>query len=337
MFFFIAAFTPTSGNTGSGILVAAIVVPVILLIIIIIIIIISVSLFINKRNFKFDSRDLALIKTDKVKIEKLLSPASECHSEIHLASVVGLSEKDLKVSESDAPYEKKVVIKKFKKRAALIEEYKEYSFIAKNLRHTNIALALAFCTEKKPFLMLEYMEHRDLNTFMKNTSNVSKNTKLKICKQIADAMEHINGETIHCNLTSENCLVGDSKDGYVVKVSDFRLCNVLRNEHFKFTKHMYDTLSLRWMAPECFSDFTFTRWTDRWAFGVVMWEVFTHCKDIPYQELKTNQEVIKAICDGKTLPRPDNCKDKVFNIMKSCWNMEPKDRPIFRNMSKDLS
>lgn len=85
----------------------------------------------------------------------------------------------------------KVVIKKFNNLAALISEYKEYSWIAEDLRHPNIAFPQFCHFAKEPFLMMEYMEHKNLNTFVKNTKNVSREKMLKICQQIADAMESL--------------------------------------------------------------------------------------------------------------------------------------------------
>ena len=51
-------------------------------------------------------------------------------------------------------------------------------------------------------------------------------------------------------------------------------------------------LPVRWMAPETilYSSRRFSAASDIWAYGVVLWEIFTFGKK-PYHDL-TNQEVI---------------------------------------------
>eukprot|EP00054_Salpingoeca_dolichothecata_P034673 m.3860 g.3860 ORF g.3860 m.3860 type:complete len:116 (+) comp4527_c0_seq1:24-371(+) len=54
-------------------------------------------------------------------------------------------------------------------------------------------------------------------------------------------------------------------------------------------------LPVRWMAPESLLDGTFNASTDVWAFGVVMWEIFSMGRT-PYPTLTNDQVFKKSDC-----------------------------------------
>ncbi len=68
------------------------------------------------------------------------------------------------------------------------------------------------------------------------------------------------------------------------------------------------------MAPEALKEGLCTGASDVWAFGVVMWEIWTYAC-LPYSS-HTNQEVMEGIQESLRLEQPSNCPDAVYRLMK---------------------
>ena len=79
------------------------------------------------------------------------------------------------------------------------------------------------------------------------------------------------------------------------------------------------------MPPESLLYAKFSTQTDIWAFGVLLWEIFTFGQQ-PYTGL-SNEEVIKSIEKGVTPEILPNCP--ATNLMRNCWKRTPKTRPSF--------
>ena len=59
---------------------------------------------------------------------------------------------------------------------------------------------------------------------------------------------------------------------------------------------------MRWTAPECIIDRTFTTASDVWSFGIVTWEI-TSYGEKPYWDMD-NEAVQRNIVGGQRLPCP---------------------------------
>ena len=85
---------------------------------------------------------------------------------------------------------------------------------------------------------------------------------------------------------------------------------------------------LRWIAPEILKDSTYSIQSDVWAYGILLWEVFSFGQD-PYPELATDEEVKECISSLSVMLQPDSCPKSVYKIMRSCWNPVSSKRPSF--------
>ena len=86
-------------------------------------------------------------------------------------------------------------------------------------------------------------------------------------------------------------------------------------------------LPVRWMAPESLKDGLFTSPSDVWSFGVVLWEIATLAAQ-PYQGL-SNEDVLHHVVSGGLMQKPEGCPDRLYVLMRQCWQYQAKHRPTF--------
>ena len=45
-------------------------------------------------------------------------------------------------------------------------------------------------------------------------------------------------------------------------------------------------------------------------------------------------QVVQFIEHGSRLPRPEKCPEKVYGIMRRCWNADASSRPTFKELNQ---
>ncbi|KAI9587879.1 hypothetical protein GQX74_003725 [Glossina fuscipes] len=105
--------------------------------------------------------------------------------------------------------------------------------------------------------------------------------------------------------------------------------------------HGHDTigrrpaLPIRWMAPEALQYHLFTRETDIWAFGIVLWEIAT-LGSTPYSHL-TGREIIRRVPQGLRPDLPKEGRHEFYNLMSRCWHKDPQMRPSFSQARLEIT
>uniref|UniRef100_A0A8C0SFU5 receptor protein-tyrosine kinase n=1 Tax=Canis lupus familiaris TaxID=9615 RepID=A0A8C0SFU5_CANLF len=233
----------------------------------------------------------------------------------------------------------------FQREAALMAEFD----------NPNIVKLLGVCAVGKPMcLLFEYMAYGDLNEFLRSRSPhaaprspgprppraapaaaapppLSCAQQLGIARQVAAGMAYLaERKFVHRDLATRNCLVGD---GMVVKIADFGLSrNIYSADYYKANEN--DAIPIRWMPPESIFYNRYTTESDVWAYGVVLWEIFSYGLQ-PYYGL-AHEEVIRYVRAGRTLARPARCPLELYNLMRLCWSPLPADRPGFPGIHRIL-
>ena len=270
--------------------------------------------------------------------------------EVVLAETIGVSLKDMKLSQTDddKSVHIQVAIKKLKVRAKnpVQEAFeKEIKFMSR-LKDDNVVRLLAICTSDTPFIVMEYMENGDLNQYLQKhdlapSEGPTKPNQLPVsillymAVQIASGMRYLASlKYVHRDMATRNCLVGMN---FTVKISDFGMSRNLY-EHSYYCIRGRAILPIRWMATESFYG-QFSEKTDIWSFGVTMWEIFTLTKTQPYEELDDQEMIQDAICGAsrRLLNWPEACPREVYQMMRRCWEYSPEDRATFEEVFNTLA
>ncbi|KJE98160.1 non-receptor protein kinase [Capsaspora owczarzaki ATCC 30864] len=201
----------------------------------------------------------------------------------------------------------------------------------RKLRHVNIVQCVEILDEASPtLLVLEFVRYGDLQKLLQHSTTRSiawnLSEQVSVLGQIATAMQYlVSMKIVHRDLAARNCLVGAELH---VKVADFGLA---KTEPIYALKSK-TLLPVRYLAPECFDHATFDAKTDVWSYGVLIWEVFTYCARLPYEELNT-EKAIKAHLDaGKRLELPAGASEKVTALLTKCHNPVPSARASFSKL-----
>ena len=172
-----------------------------------------------------------------------------------------------------------------------------------------------------------------LRTSASNGKPHSMDTKLRMCREIAQGMVHITGQRIlHRDLAARNVLLGT---GYVCKIADFGLSRSLGGEDgaagTEYYKAKMGVFPVKWTAWEAMAMGKYSVASDAWSYAITVVEIFQNGEQ-PYPKM-SNPEVITLVTDSKGYhPQPTECPDDVYAILATCWHQEPAVRPTFASL-----
>ncbi|GIL74060.1 hypothetical protein Vretimale_4983 [Volvox reticuliferus] len=155
--------------------------------------------------------------------------------------------------------------------------------------------------------------------------------------EVSAAMEYLHKHRItHRDLKPKNILLKTSnKDrrGYVSKVSDFGLSQVLPDTNKTQVSTKYSG-TVTHMAPELIEDGKVYQQGDVYAFGIIMWEIYT--SSTPYQSMAHPQIMVGVVTHNLRPKFPAKCPEWYKNLANRCWRKDPKTRPPFSEVTKAL-
>ncbi|XP_037135998.1 receptor-type tyrosine-protein kinase FLT3 isoform X2 [Syngnathus acus] len=172
---------------------------------------------------------------------------------------------------------------------------------------------------------------------------------LSFAVQVAKGMDFLSSKNcIHRDLAARNVLV---TKGRLVKIGDFGLARDIDNDSnyvvkgnvsgkiifllWRFCEMTGNArqvrLPVKWMAPESIFQGMYTMKSDVWAYGILLWEIFS-LGVTPYPGVKVDHGFYSMIQSGFKMECPYYADESVYGMMCKCWALAPDDRPSFSKL-----
>lgn len=185
------------------------------------------------------------------------------------------------------------------------------------------------------YIVMEYMEW-SLDRYLPSyKSNIEISDLVDYALQVVSGMVYLSSQNIvHGDLSCRNLLLKEGKDSDIIKISDFGLSKIIAQcDIGRISSEENLEFPVRHSAPEVLNKSTITSsQSDVWSFGVVCYELFSY-GGFPYKEISSNKDVLTQVLSGRLkLEPPELCPEFIASLMQMCFEMNPKNRPTFRNI-----
>ena len=89
-----------------------------------------------------------------------------------------------------------------------------------------------------------------------------------------------------------------------------------------------------YIAPEIFNGAAFSKESDIYSMGMVMWELTTGCK--PFADVEHGINLIYKIIDGERPEITGDTPECYASLMKECWDADPLKRPSIEKICETM-
>jgi serine/threonine-protein kinase len=194
---------------------------------------------------------------------------------------------------------------------------------AGGISHENIVRVYDFGElEGRPFMVMEFLEGNDLREGINQNQLPRVREKVNVLLQLARAMQHIHGlGIIHRDLKPENVFLTNAGN---VKLMDF---GIAKTKDLSITRTGYTLGTPYYMAPEQVTSKDVTSLVDIYAYGIVMFELFSATK--PYKADSVHEVFFKILNEPLDLTPLQELKvpPALTDLIKRCTAKDPQQRP----------
>lgn len=201
------------------------------------------------------------------------------------------------------------------------------------LRHPNVVLFMGAVTRPPNLSILtEFIPRGSLYRLLhRSGSQIDEKKRMKMALDVARGMNYLHTShptVVHRDLKSPNLLVDKN---WVVKVCDFGLS---RLKYHTYLSSNSTAGTPEWMAPEVLRNEPSNEKCDVYSFGVILWELATLC--VPWTGLNPMQVVGAVGFQNRRLVIPEDIDATVAQIIRDCWENDPRLRPSFSQLISRL-
>ena len=199
--------------------------------------------------------------------------------------------------------------------------------IMKNLQHPNIVQFLDFVEGPDPppgnphpyYLVMEKGEC-SLYKYLKPDQELERPLQNRWAMQATDAIRYLHeNKVVHRDIKPENSMIFPDQ---VLKVCDFGISRVAKST----SRSMYTSKqrgTYMYIAPEVEERKSFSRASDIWALGYLLWHIYASCRedDLPYPPIMED-------------PFPEAIRELVLDCLKKTPLQRPKIDDVYKAVSK---
>jgi serine/threonine protein kinase len=269
-------------------------------------------------NFKFDSNiGLKIIERGDVKFTTGFPAQSGAQGKVEQGLLDGM------LVAVKSPLLSKLTERDFKK---FIDELT----INASVRHPNCVVVLAACQDRSdPMYVMEWMSGGSLYEMLGRVPPPPLHVRLRNAREIASAVQYLHQRFItHGDLKSLNVMLTSD---LIAKICDFGAAIQRLNSAMSMKSSHSVQSTIQWCAPELFENVPPNPSTDMYALGVIFWEL-AFC-EAPFQNVATSvlmPLIMKGLIPEIPNPLPpcaSGFPPAFFDIMRRCWEKDPKLRP----------
>ncbi|RIB05906.1 kinase-like domain-containing protein [Gigaspora rosea] len=178
---------------------------------------------------------------------------------------------------------------------------------------------------------MEYALEGSLRKNLHVIAQMNWEEKLNLLQCIAyDLLIIHSQDLIHRDLHSGNILLNSFKSAYIADLGLSITANIASKSN---SDGIYGILP--YIAPEILNKHQYTKESDIYSFGIIMWEIL-YGKPVPFDNNSEFQFQLK-ICNGLRPHIYENTAMCYADLMKNCWNMDPKKRPTSKEIYDTFS
>eukprot|EP01112_Ceratiomyxa_fruticulosa_P009984 TRINITY_DN2620_c0_g1_i2.p1 TRINITY_DN2620_c0_g1~~TRINITY_DN2620_c0_g1_i2.p1 ORF type:complete len:609 (+),score=149.68 TRINITY_DN2620_c0_g1_i2:208-2034(+) len=209
--------------------------------------------------------------------------------------------------------------------------------IMRNIFHPNVVLFLGACTQPGNVMIATELMRTDMEQFIHNNPDFSKqplNQKMKMAKDAALGLNWLHGicHIIHRDLKPANLLIDKNMN---VKVGDFGFSETLKAGRSLLHDLKGPKGTALYMAPEVMKQEGFNEKADVYSFGLILFELLTG-EDL-FPEYDDLDPFFHAICIDHERPAPPkDTLPSLVKLMTACWQPDPNSRPSFKEVVYSL-